>query len=81
MCIKHTNTTEMYLTSGYIQISPRRDGCNHISKWPQRLISTSPRRAQSMAKPRSREANMEIKNRSKQANIDMHKRNDPNPLI
>ena len=35
VCIKHTNTIEVYLTSGYIQISPRRDGCNHTSKWPQ----------------------------------------------
>ena len=53
----------MYLTSGYIHINPRRDGDNHTS--------TSPQRAQSMAKPRSREANMEIKYRNKQANIEM----------
>ena len=37
--------------------------------------------AQSMAKPKSREANIDIKYRSKQANIDMHKGNDPNSLI
>ena len=36
-------------------------------KWPQRLTSTSPRKAPSMAKPRSRQANMDIKYRSKQA--------------
>ena len=41
----------------------------------------SPRGAQSMAKPRSREANMEIKYRSEQANIDIHEGNDPNPLM
>ena len=63
---------EVYLTSGYIQTNPRKEGCNHTS--------TSPQRAQSMAKPRSREVNMEIKYRSKHANIDMQ-RNDPNPLI
>jgi len=61
--IKHTNTTEVYLISGHIQTNPRRNGCNHTS--------TNPRRVQSMAKPRSSEANMEIKHRSKQANIDM----------
>ena len=27
--IKHTNTTEVYLTSGYTQTSLRRDVCNH----------------------------------------------------
>ena len=80
-CIKHTNTMEVYLTSGYTQTSPRRDECNHTSKWPQRPTSTSPRRAQSIAKPRSRKANIEIKNRSKQTNIEMHKGKDPNPLI
>ena len=62
--IKHTNTTGVYLTSGYIQTKPRRDGCSHAS--------TSPRRAQSMAKPRSREANMKIKHRSKQASKHRH---------
>ena len=41
----------------------------------------SPRGAQSMAKPRFREANMEIKYRSEQANIDIHEGNDPNPLM
>ena len=35
-------------------ISYKRDRCNHTSKWPQRLTSTNPRRAQGMAKPRSR---------------------------
>ena len=64
--IKHTNTTGVYLTSGHIQTNPRRDRCNHTS--------TNPQRAQSMAKPRSREANMEIKHRSKQANIDMQRK-------
>ena len=61
VCIEHTNTKGMYLTSGDTQSIPRRDGCNHTS--------TSPLRAQIMAKPRSRETNMEIKHRSKQANI------------
>jgi len=41
----------------------------------------SPQGAQSMAKPRSREASIDTKHRSKQANMDMHKGNDPNPLI
>ena len=67
---KHINITEVYLTSGYIQTSPRRDRCNHTSKWPQGLTSTSPWRAQSVAKPRYREANIDIEHRSKQANID-----------
>ena len=71
VCIKHTNTTEVHLTSDYIQTNLRRDGCNHAS----------PRGAQSMAKSRSREANMLVKRRSEQANIDMHKGNDPNPLM
>ena len=57
---------EVYLTNGYIRTNPRRNECN--------LISTSPWRAQSMAKPRSREANMEIKHRSKKANIDMQRK-------
>jgi len=30
--IKHTNATEVYLTSGYTQSIPRRDGCNCTSK-------------------------------------------------
>ena len=81
VCIKNTNTMEMYLTSGYIQTSPRRDGCNHTSKWPEIPTSTSLQKAQSMPKPRSRQANMDIQYRSKQANIYMHKGNDPNPLI
>ena len=62
----HTNTTEVYLTSGHTQSIPRRDGCDHTS--------TSPQREQSMAKPRSREANMEIKHRNKQANMDMQRK-------
>ena len=60
---KHTDTTDVYLTGGYIQTNPMRDGCNHIN--------TSPRRAQSIAKLRSRKANMEIKHRRMQANIDI----------
>jgi len=50
--IKHTNTMGVYLTNSHIQMSLRRDGCDHTS--------INPWRAQSMAKPRSREANMEI---------------------
>ena len=69
------------LTSSYFQTNYKRDICNHTSKWPQRLVNTSPRRAQSMTKPRSRQTNTDIKHRSKQANMDMHKGNDPNPLI
>ena len=57
VCIKHTNTTGVYLTNGHTQSIPRKDGCDHAS--------TSPWRAQSMAKPRFREANMGIKHRSK----------------
>jgi len=58
--IKHTNTPEVYLTSGYTQKkNPRRDRYNHTS--------INPWRAQSMAKPRSRKANIEIKHGSKQA--------------
>ena len=54
---KPTDTTEVYLTNGHIQISPRRDECDHTS--------TSLRRAQFLAKPRSRVANIGIKHRSK----------------
>ena len=68
----HTNTMKVYLKNG--------NGCNHVSKWSQRPISTSPQRVQSMAKPRSRQANMDINHKSKQANVDMHKGNNPNPL-
>ena len=32
VCIKHINTTEVYLTSGYILTSPRRDECNHTKQ-------------------------------------------------
>ena len=64
--IKHTNITEMYLTSGHTQTIHKRDGCNHISNWPQKLMSTSTQRAQSIAKPRSRQANMDIKHKSKE---------------
>ena len=63
--IKHTNTTRVYLISGYIKKNPRRDECDHTSMNPWRV--------QSMVKPRSREANMDIKQRSKQANIDVQK--------
>ena len=63
---KHTDTTEAYPTGGQIQTNPRRDRCSHTC--------TSPRRAQSMAKPRSREANIEINHRSKQANINMQRK-------
>ena len=55
------------LTSNHIQTSHKRDECNHTSKWPQRLTSISPWRAQGMAKPRFRKANMDTKHRSKQA--------------
>ena len=61
--------------------SHKMGGCNHASKWPQRPKSTSPWRAQSMAKPRSRQTNMDKKHKSKQKNVGMHKGNDPNPLI
>ena len=81
VCTKHTNTMKVYLTSGYIQTNPRRDEYNHTKQVPQGLTSISPRRVQSMAKPRSRQANIGIKHRNKQANIDKYKRNDPNPLI
>ena len=66
VCIKHTNTMEVYLTSGHTQSIPRRDGCDYTS--------TSPQKERSMAKPRSREGNTEIKHRSKQANIDMQRK-------
>ena len=52
--------TEVYLTSGYTSLVHEGDGCNHTR--------TSPHGAQSMAKPRSREANIGIK-----PNIDMQK--------
>ena len=55
------------LTSNHIQTSHKRDERNHTSKWPQRLTSISPWRAQGMAKPRFRKANMDTKHRSKQA--------------
>jgi len=32
VCIKHTNTIEVCLTSGYTQTSPRKDGCNHTKQ-------------------------------------------------
>ena len=67
MCIKHTYIMKMCLISGHIQTSHERDKCNHTSKWPQRLTSRSPRREKSMAKPKSRLANMNIKHRSKKA--------------
>ena len=73
VCIKHTNTTKVYLTSGYIQTSPRSDKWNHTR--------TSPQWAQSMAKPRSREENIDIKHKSIQANIGTLKGRDLNPLI
>ena len=57
VCTKHTNTTGVYLTNGHTQSIPGRDGCDHTS--------TSPWRAQSMAKCRSREANTVIKRKSK----------------
>ena len=62
VCVKQTDITKMCLRNGYIQTSHKRDGCNHTSKWPQKQASTSPRRAKSMAKPRSIHANMDIKN-------------------
>ena len=34
VCIKHSNTMEVYFTSGNIQTIHKRDGCNHTSKWP-----------------------------------------------
>ena len=64
--IRHTNMTEVYLTSGYTSLVHEGDGCNHTR--------TSPHGAQSMAKPRSREANIEIKHKSKQVNIDMQRK-------
>ena len=54
--IKQTGIVGMHLTSGYTLIDHEGDECNHIR--------TSPRGAQSMAKPRSRQANMDIKHRS-----------------
>ena len=62
--IEHTNTMEVYLTNGYTQSIPGRDGYDHIS--------TSLQKAQSMAKPRYREFNMKIKHRSKQASKHKH---------
>ena len=63
VCIKHINTTEVYLTSGYTLLGHEGDGCNHIrtNQWG----------TQTMAKPRSREANIDKKHRSKQAIIDI----------
>ena len=56
--IKQTGIAGMHLTSGYTLIDHEGDECNHTR--------TSPRGAQSMAKPRSREASIDIRNRSKQ---------------
>ena len=58
VCIKQTGIMGMHLTSGYTPIGHERDGYNHTR--------TSPRGAQSMGKPRSREASIYIKHRSKQ---------------
>ena len=32
VCIMHTNTMEVYLTSGYIQTNPREKQCNHTKQ-------------------------------------------------
>ena len=72
VCIEQTGITGMHFTSGYTSLGHEGDECNHTR--------TSPRGAQSMAKPRSRQANMDIKHRSMQANIGMHKGNDPTLL-
>ena len=63
VCIKHTNTTEMYFTSGYIQTSPRGIDVTTQASAPKG------RQAQGMAKPRSRESSIDIKHRSKQTYI------------
>ena len=58
VCIQQTGTRGMCLTSGQTQINHKGDGCNHTR--------TNPWGAESMARPRSREANIDIKYRSKQ---------------
>ena len=50
VCIKQTDTTKVYLTSGRIQQATRGTDAT-TSKWPQRPTNTNPWRAQSMAKP------------------------------
>ena len=52
VCIKQTGITVMRFTSGYTSLDHEGYGCNHTR--------TSPWGAQSMAKPRSREANIDI---------------------
>ena len=42
VCIKHTNTTEVYLTSGYIKTSPRRDKCNNTKQVAPRIEKHKP---------------------------------------
>ena len=43
VCIKHTNTTEVYLTSGYILTSLKRDRCNHTKQVALRIDKPKPR--------------------------------------
>ena len=81
-CVSSTPTSQRCISRVVTsKTNHQRDRCNHTSKWPQRPTSTNPRSAQSMAKPKYRQANIEIKHRSMQKNIGMHKGNDPNPLI
>ena len=69
--IKHTNIPGMRLTSGYTSFGHEGDGCHHTRTRPP---GGGGGRAQSIVKPRSREANTEIKYRSKQANIEMQRK-------
>ena len=42
VCIKHTNTTEVYLTGSYIKTSPRRDKCNNTKQVAPRTDKHKP---------------------------------------
>ena len=42
VCIKHTNTTKVYLTNGFTQKSPRRDECNHTKQVALRTNKHNP---------------------------------------
>ena len=67
-CIKKTNIIGMCSLKWLHPNKPQTGWMQQqTSKWPQRPTSASPWRAQSMAKPRSRQANMDIKHQGKQA--------------
>ena len=67
VCLKQTNIMEIYLTSNFITISHKREGCNHKANGPKDQQAQAHEGSKAWQEPKSSQINIDTKHRSKQA--------------